>query len=38
MNLVWVNAGTTALALLAIPFLPAQIVGRREEDSVPGIK
>jgi predicted MFS family arabinose efflux permease len=32
MNLVWLNAGTTALALLAIPFLPARIVKQREED------
>ena len=29
MNLVWLNAGTTALALLAIPFLPARIVAAR---------
>jgi hypothetical protein len=36
MNLVWLNAGTTALALLAIPLLPAAIVGRREEDPPPG--
>jgi MFS family permease len=35
MNLVWLNAGTTALALLAIPFLPAAIVKRREEDDLP---
>ena len=35
MNLVWLNAGTTALALLAMPFLPANIVKRREEDRLP---
>lgn len=34
MNLVWLNAGATALALLAIPFLPGRIVNRREADSV----
>lgn len=34
-SLVWLNAGTTALALLAIPFLPGRIVNRREEDNLP---
>ena len=35
MNLVWLNAGTTALALFAIPFLPASIIQPREEDRLP---
>ena len=35
MNLVWLNVGTTALALLAVPLLPARIVGQREEDGTP---
>lgn len=34
MSLVWLNAGTSALALIAVPFLPAAIVKRREEDAV----
>jgi predicted MFS family arabinose efflux permease len=29
-NLVWVNAGSTALVLLAIPFLPGYLVNRTE--------
>lgn len=33
-SLVWLNAGTTASALLVIPFLPARIVGRREGETV----
>jgi CubicO group peptidase (beta-lactamase class C family) len=33
--LVWLNAATTALALLAIPFLSAKIVQRREEETSP---
>jgi len=35
MSLVWLNAGTTALVLLAIPFLPARIVQQREQDRIP---
>ena len=30
MNLVWVNAGTTALVLIVVPFLPGHLVDRRE--------
>lgn len=33
MNLVWINAGTTALVLLVIPFLPAYLVDRREGET-----
>jgi MFS family permease len=33
MNLVWVNAGTTALVLVVIPFLPRRIVDRKEGES-----
>jgi Na+/melibiose symporter-like transporter len=33
MNLVWVNAGTTALVLLVIPFLPGYLVDRKEGES-----
>ena len=29
-NLVWVNAGTTALVLLVIPFLPGRLVDKKE--------
>ena len=29
-NMVWLNTGTSALALLAIPFLPALLVNNRE--------
>ena len=31
-NLVWVNAGTTALVLLAIPFLPSLLVDHKEAE------
>ena len=34
MNLVWVNAGTTALVLVVVPFLPGYLVDRREGDTV----
>lgn len=30
MNLVWVNAGTTALVLIVVPFLPGHLVDRKE--------
>ena len=30
MNLVWVNAGTTALVLIVVPFLPAHLVDCKE--------
>lgn len=30
LHLVWLNAGTTALVLLAVPFLPAALVLRRD--------
>lgn len=30
MNLVWVNAGTTALVLIVVPFLPGNLVDRKE--------
>jgi predicted MFS family arabinose efflux permease len=30
MNLVWVNAGTTALVLVVIPFLPGRLVDKKE--------
>jgi predicted MFS family arabinose efflux permease len=33
MNLVWVNAGTTALVLFAIPFLPGYLVDRTEGET-----
>ena len=33
MNLVWVNAGTTALVLIVVPFLPAQLVDCREGET-----
>jgi Na+/melibiose symporter-like transporter len=32
LNLVWVNAGTTAIGLLAIPFLPAFLMRQRDGD------
>jgi len=35
-ELVWLNAGTTALILLFIPVLPRAIVGRRDGDVVEG--
>lgn len=31
-NLVWVNAGTTLLALIAVPLLPALLVDTREDE------
>ena len=34
-TLVWVNAGTTALVLIAIPFLPALLVDHKEADAQP---
>ena len=34
MNLIWVNAGTTALVLIAVPFLPAALAKRRDGASV----
>jgi predicted MFS family arabinose efflux permease len=34
MNLIWVNAGTTALVLLVVPFLPKHLVDRKEGESV----
>lgn len=30
LNLVWLNAGTTLLALIVVPFLPALLMSRRE--------
>ncbi len=35
-NLVWVNAGTTLLALIAVPLLPALLVDTRESDGEAG--
>lgn len=35
-NLVWLNAATTALVLLAIPLLPHAIIARRDATPVPG--
>jgi len=29
-NLVWLNAGTTALVLLVIPFLPSVLIDRSD--------
>ncbi|MFI5378071.1 MAG: MFS transporter [Tepidisphaerales bacterium] len=34
MNLVWVNAGTTALVLVVVPFLPRHLVDRKEGESL----
>jgi hypothetical protein len=34
-QLVWLNAGTTALVLLFIPFLPRSIMRRKDGDLVP---
>jgi Na+/melibiose symporter-like transporter len=31
-QLIWVNSGTTALVLLAVPFLPRMLVDRRDGD------
>lgn len=36
-NLVWVNAGTTALVLLVIPFLPGYLVDKKEGEVLPGL-
>lgn len=33
MNLVWINAGTTALVLVVVPFLPGRLVDRKEGES-----
>ena len=33
MNLVWLNAGTTALVLVVVPLLPRAIVGLREGET-----
>jgi Na+/melibiose symporter-like transporter len=33
MNLVWLNAGTTALVLFVIPFLPGYLVDKKEGES-----
>src|SRR5881628_3270010 len=35
-SLVWLNAGTTALVLLAVPFLPRGLIDRRED--APGVE
>lgn len=32
-ELVWVNAGTTALVLIAVPFLPAVLMDRKDGDA-----
>jgi hypothetical protein len=38
-HLVWLNAGTTALVLLAVPFLPAVLMNRRDaEGAVTGVR
>jgi predicted MFS family arabinose efflux permease len=34
-SLVWLNAGTTALCLLAVPLLPGAITDRRDGDAAP---
>jgi hypothetical protein len=33
MNPLWLNAGTTALVLVAVPFLPAYRVDKKEGES-----
>ncbi|MCX6874033.1 MAG: hypothetical protein NTW21_09535 [Verrucomicrobia bacterium] len=33
MNLVWVNAGSTALVLIVVPFLPGHLVDRKEGET-----
>lgn len=33
MNLVWINASTTALILFVVPFLPAYLVDKKEGES-----
>lgn len=35
-HLVWINAATTALVLIAVPFLPKRLVDVREGDPTPG--
>jgi Na+/melibiose symporter-like transporter len=35
-NLVWLNAGTTALILLVVPFLPAYLVDKKEGEASAG--
>jgi hypothetical protein len=32
-TLVWINAATTLVVLVAVPFLPKLLVDRREEDA-----
>jgi len=34
-QLVWLNAATTLVALVAVPFLPARLADRREEETEP---
>src|SRR5262249_56366093 len=34
-ELVWLNAGTTALVLVFIPFLPRAVMSRRDGDALP---
>jgi len=36
-ELIWVNAGTTALVLIAVPFLPAVLMNRRDGDPDPSV-
>jgi Na+/melibiose symporter-like transporter len=36
-ELVWVNSGTTILVLLAVPFLPAVLMNRRDGDTEPAV-
>ncbi|MCC2670561.1 MAG: folate transporter [Armatimonadetes bacterium] len=36
-ELVWVNTVTTALVLIAVPFLPAALMDRRDGDAEPGL-
>jgi Na+/melibiose symporter-like transporter len=33
MNLVWINAGTTALVLFVVPFLPGYLVDKKEGEA-----
>jgi hypothetical protein len=33
---VWLNAGTTALVLVFIPFLPRSIMNRKDGEVLPG--
>lgn len=37
-TLVWLNAGTTAMLLLVIPFLPARLVDWSEDEPAPKIR